>query len=110
MEANGHLRAPVILTIGERVLVKHWIEGCLIGFRAVLGNFREETSVLAQPGVEQEFHGRPALCLLTIQSGKFLTCWLNFRFWKYSPAWVWSVYVKALRLIWRNVEDHVYNF
>jgi hypothetical protein len=45
-----------------------------MGIGAVLDDFREETNVLALPAVEQEFHGRPALCLLTIQSGKFLTC------------------------------------
>jgi len=62
-----------------------------MGFRAVLDDFREETNVLSLSGVEQEFHGRPVLCLLTIQSGKFLICWLNVRFWKYSAAWFSSV-------------------
>jgi hypothetical protein len=45
-----------------------------MGFRAVLDDFREETNGLALLGVEQEFHGRPALCLLTIQIRKFMPC------------------------------------
>jgi hypothetical protein len=43
MEANGHIHAPVILSISVTALGKHWIGGCLMGFRVVLDGFREET-------------------------------------------------------------------
>ena len=45
-----------------------------MGFRAVLDDFREDRNVLSLPGVEQEFRGRPALRLLIVQRGKFMTC------------------------------------
>ena len=43
----------------------------MIGFRAVLDDFREETNVLTLPGGEQEVHDLSALCVLTIQAENF---------------------------------------